>query len=78
MSSKRKPRPNAALLKAIDAERGNLGRAISVLQCLEVALEHGEDFHSGPHYVEVAQVAISMIAKSVDALDEFNLPKGDK
>jgi hypothetical protein len=62
------------VLKAVDIERGKMGRAITLLQCLAIALEHGEDFHSGPCYDEVAQLAVEMLAKSMDALDAINLP----
>lgn len=65
------------VLAAVDAERTNLGRVIALLQCLTVALEQqAEDFPSGPYYAGVPQIAIDIIAKSVDALDHFNLPGG--
>jgi hypothetical protein len=60
---------DAKLRKAIEAQRGKLGEAISVLQCLEVALEHGTDFHSGPHYVEVAHMVAEMLGECHNALD---------
>lgn len=78
-TSARKPAIDrlATVLAAVDAERGNLGRVIALLQCLAVALEQqAEDFPSGPYYAGVPQLAVEILAKSVDALDHFNLPGG--
>lgn len=59
----------AEVLERVDAERENLGRAISLLVCLAVALEHGDDLQTGPCYYEVAELGWKMIAKSMEALE---------
>lgn len=59
----------AAILKAVDAERDNLGRAISLLSCLAVAIEHGDDLHTGPCYYEVVELARDMVDISMTALE---------
>jgi hypothetical protein len=75
LAQAKRRRDSAAAM--IETQRGNLGCAISLLQCLAVALEHGEDFHSGPCYYEVAQMGVKMVQKSMSALDSINLP-GEK
>lgn len=75
MTAKKTKPTAAALLKAIATERENLGRVIALLQCLKIALENGEDFHSGPNYYDVAQLAIELVDKSVDAFDPSNLSR---
>jgi hypothetical protein len=63
------------LLKAIETERDNLSRADSLLGCLTIAMEYGEDpIHKGPYYPDVAQIAREMVRKSIGALDPINLP----
>jgi hypothetical protein len=62
------------LFKAIEAERGNLSRADSLLGCLIIAMEYGETMQKGPYYPDVAQIAHEMVRKSISALDPVNLP----
>lgn len=71
------PSKATLLHQVIETERDHLGGVIAVLQCLEVALQNGEDFLSGPYYAEAARVAIKMVAKSVDAFDPSHLPAVD-
>lgn len=67
----------ASVLDVVDAERTNLGHVIALLQCLTIALQQqAEEFPSGPYYAGVPQLAVEILAKSVDALDHFNLPGG--
>lgn len=61
--------------EAIETERGNLGRAVSLLQCLTIALENADDpVAGGPLYYEISQMAVEMVSASMDALDCINLP----
>jgi hypothetical protein len=58
----------AKLFKAVEAERENLGRAISLLACFESALEQHDNPHSGPYFPDIAHLAREMVDKSMDAL----------
>lgn len=73
----RKRRPKAkSVSEAIETERGNLGRAISLLQCLTIALENADDpVAGGPLYWEISQMAVEMVSDSMNALDSINLPE---
>lgn len=51
----------AKVLNHVDLQRDEMRVAISVLHCLEIALEHGEDFSTGPGYADVAHVARNML-----------------
>jgi hypothetical protein len=62
------------VLKAVEAERGNLSRAVSLLGCLNIAMEYGEMNHKGPYYPDVVELASEMVRKSISALDPINLP----
>jgi hypothetical protein len=62
------------VLKAVDIERGNLSRAVSLLGCLNIAMEYGEMNHKGPYYPDVVELASEMVRKSISALDPINLP----
>jgi hypothetical protein len=62
------------VLKAIETERGNLSRAVSLLGCLTIAMEYGEMSHKGPYYPDIVQMAQKMVSKSINALDPINLP----
>lgn len=79
-SPRRKPVATlATLFEAVEAERDNLGRATSVLGCLASALEHHDNPHSGPYFPDVAEIALKMVADSMDklgiAMDGIDLPK---
>src|ERR1700679_3619802 len=67
-------------LKAVEAERGNLSRAQTLLECLSVAMEYGEMNHRGPYYPDVVRMASKILRKSIDALDSVHLrnPTRDK
>ena len=62
------------VLKAVEIERGNLSRAVSLLGCLNIAMEYGEMNHKGPYYPDVVELATEMVGKSISALDPINLP----
>jgi hypothetical protein len=62
------------VLKAVEIERGNLSRALSLLGCLNIAMEYGEMNHKGPYYPDVVELASEMVRKSIGALDPINLP----
>ena len=62
------------VLKAVEIERGNLSRAVSLLGCLNIAMEYGEMNHKGPYYPDVVELASEMVRKSISALDPINLP----
>jgi hypothetical protein len=65
----------AALREAIETERDNLGNAVALLGCLAISLEHAPDSPEGPSFPSVVQVALELVARSIDALDSFNLQK---
>jgi len=62
------------VLKSVEIERGNLSRAVSLLGCLNIAMEYGEMNHKGPYYPDVVELATEMVRKSISALDPINLP----
>jgi hypothetical protein len=75
-----KSRPQAAtplelVLDAVEIERGNLARAESLLTCLKIALEYGEDAGETPYFPDVAEMGVQMLRQSISALDSVNLPK---
>jgi hypothetical protein len=63
------------LLDAIEEQRDHLSRAESLLGCLQIAMEHGEDTPQDPYYPDVAQIAREMLKKTINALDPIRLPK---
>lgn len=69
------------LLEAIEQQREKLADAISLLACMQLAMEHtdgDEDFtFKGPFYPAIARIVLEMVAKSHDALDSINLPRGE-
>lgn len=61
--------------EAIETERGNLGRVISLLQCLTIAMEQSDDpVRGGPLYYEISQMAAEQLSSIMNALDCVNLP----
>ena len=58
---------------AIEAERGNLSRAESVLGCLAIAMEYEADSVNGPYYPDVAQLARDLVRQSINGLDSLVL-----
>jgi hypothetical protein len=64
--------PNG-LHEAIEAERGNLAKAESVLGCLAISMEADADITTGPYYPDVAEVARDLVRKSINGLDSLTL-----
>ena len=59
----------------IEAQRDNIGNALSVLQCVSLAIEarEGEDPFGGPFFPAAIQAVVEMLARTVDALDPGNV-----
>jgi hypothetical protein len=65
-----------SLHEAIEAERGNLAKAESVLGCLTIAMEYSDsDSTTEPYYPDVAQVARDLVRQSINALDSLTLQR---
>jgi hypothetical protein len=64
-----------ALHEAIEAERGSLSKAESLLGCLAISLEHEADPATAPYYPDVAGLARDLLKQSIDRLDSLNLQK---
>ncbi len=64
-----------ALRDVIERERDNIGNALSVLQCLSLAIEarEGEDSFKGPFFPAAVQAVVEMLARTVDAFDPSNV-----
>ncbi len=62
-----------ALREVIDAQRDNIGNALSVLQCLSLALNAVEVPFDGPFFPAAVQAVVEMLARTVDALDPSNI-----
>jgi hypothetical protein len=64
-----------ALHEAIEAERGKLSQAQSMLECLYLALENKDD--SNPknqvYYPDVVEMALEVVRGSVNRLDSIYL-----
>jgi len=58
---------------AIEAERGNLCKAESVLGCLAIAMEYETESSNGPHYPDVAELARELVRQSINNLDSLVL-----
>ena len=65
----------AALHEAIEAERGSLSKAESLLGCLAISMEHETDPATAPYYPDVAGLARDLLKQSIDRLDSLNLQK---
>ncbi|MDP8984460.1 MAG: hypothetical protein M3N97_05360 [Pseudomonadota bacterium] len=63
------------LHEAIEAERGNLAKADSVLGCLAASMECETDPVTGPYYPDVAEVARELVRQSINRLDSLVLEK---
>src|SRR5271169_6190079 len=61
------------LHEAIEAERGNLAKAESLLGCLVISMEYGTDSATGPYYPDVAQIACDLVRQSINGLDSLTL-----
>lgn len=62
-----------ALREVIEAQRGNVGNALSVLQCLSLAMDAVEVPFDGPFFPAAVQAVVEMLARTVDALDPSNV-----
>jgi hypothetical protein len=64
-----------SLLDIVEAERGNLAQADSLLGCLQLAMEYGDDaIERAPYYPDVAKIAREIIRNTINALDAIHLP----
>jgi hypothetical protein len=63
------------LHEAIEEERGNLSKAESVLGCLAIAMEYEADSVNGPHYPDVAEIALELVRRSINSLDSLVLQR---
>ena len=61
------------LHEAIEAERGNLSKAESVLGCLVISMEYEPDSANKPYYPDVAQLARELVRQSINGLDSLVL-----
>ena len=61
------------LYEAIEAQRGNLAKADSLLGCLAVSLEYGPDPMTGPYHSDVAELARDLVRKVFNGLDSLTL-----
>jgi hypothetical protein len=61
------------LSEAIEAERGNLAKANSLLGCLAISLEYGPDPVTGPYHSDVAELARDLVRKALNGLDSVSL-----
>jgi len=62
-----------ALREVIEAQRDNIGNALSVLQCLSLAMDAVEVPFDGPFFPAAVQAVVEMLARTVDALDPSNV-----
>lgn len=63
----------ASLRAMIEGERGNIANALSVLQCLSLAMDAQGVPHDGPFYPAVVEIAVQMLARTHNALDAINV-----
>jgi hypothetical protein len=64
-----------SLLDIVEVQRGNLAQADSLLGCLQLAMEYGDDtLERGPYYPDVAKIAREIIRNTINALDSIHLP----
>ncbi len=64
------------LHEAIEAERGNLTKAESLLGCMAISMEYGtDDSETGPYYPDVAQMARDLVRQSINGLDSLVLQR---
>ena len=65
----------AGLHEAIEAERGNLAKAESLLGCLMNSMEYDMDSATAPYYPDVAQLARDLVRQSINGLDSLTLER---
>jgi hypothetical protein len=64
-----------SLLDIVETERGNLAQADSLLGCLQLAMQYGDDaMERAPYYPDVAKIAREIIRNTINALDSIHLP----
>ena len=63
------------LSEAIENERGHLMKAESLLACLVISLEHGEDGIKGPYYPDIAEMARALVRRAINGLDTLELQR---
>jgi hypothetical protein len=64
------------LHEAIEAERGNLAKAESLLGCMTIAMEYANtDSAQGPYYPDVAELARDLVRQSINGLDSLTLQR---
>lgn len=62
------------VIKTATDVRDDLRTALSLLECMILAMESGERMPSkGPYYPEIAGMVRDIVKKSCNALDETNL-----
>jgi hypothetical protein len=57
----------------IEAQRDNIGNALSLLQCLSLAMDAVGVPIEGPFFPAAVQAVVEMLARTVDALDPSNV-----
>jgi hypothetical protein len=62
-----------ALHEVIEAQRDNIGNALSVLQCLSLAMDAVGVPLDGPFFPAAVQAVVEMLARTLDALDPSNV-----
>jgi hypothetical protein len=75
-----KPEPSShvpeCLTEAIEAERGKLAQANSILACLAISLAYPpEDPRAGPYFPDVAEAVHDLIKEALNRLDSVSLQK---
>jgi hypothetical protein len=59
----------------LEKVRGELARAVSLLDCIVLAMEHGEGESKGPYYPELVGMARDIVRKSNNDLDIVSLSR---
>jgi hypothetical protein len=78
-ASSKNPRIPEVLQEIIEAERGNLAKADSILACLILAMEYGaeaphrEGGSLAPYYPDVARIARDLVRGAIQRLDSLYL-----
>lgn len=68
-TDERRSEPSPRVARAIDRERGRLGRAAALLRCLIVASMYDDEIE----VTEVAEEACRLVNKAIDRLDIVEL-----
>jgi hypothetical protein len=64
-----------ALSEVIEHERDNIGGALTLLQCLSLAINarEGEDSLRGPFFPAAIDAIVAMLVRTMDAFDPGNI-----